>query len=142
MIEHYVDGRRVYTVGEAAELLGAKPETIRQRLHRANIEPVGHINPREPVYRPGDLGLFFEFFEAEEEEPRMRYTTAEDAIDQEILPVLDGESEYDVRGIFHEAFDWKIEINERGQELLDSGGFEQVVSNEEFAEIVEKYREK
>lgn len=58
MIEHFTpDGRRVYTVGEAAELLTEKKDTIRQRLHRAGTEPVDHINPREPVYYPEDLGL-------------------------------------------------------------------------------------
>jgi len=58
MIQHFTeDGRRVYTVGEAAELLGEKKDTIRQRLHRASTEPADWINPREPVYYPEDLGL-------------------------------------------------------------------------------------
>jgi hypothetical protein len=57
VIEHYAKGRRVYTVGEAAQLLGEKKDTIRQRLHRAGTQPVGYINPREPVYYPEDLGL-------------------------------------------------------------------------------------
>lgn len=57
MIEHYAGGRRVYTVGEAAELTGDQKATIRQRLHRAKVEPVDFINPREPVYYPEDLGI-------------------------------------------------------------------------------------
>jgi hypothetical protein len=57
VIEHYAKGRRVYTVGEAAGLLGVNGDTIRQRLHRAGTEPVGYINPREPVYYPRDLGI-------------------------------------------------------------------------------------
>jgi hypothetical protein len=58
VIQHFTpDGRRVYTVGEAAELLDEKKDTIRQRVHRAHTEPVGYINPREPVYYPADLGL-------------------------------------------------------------------------------------
>ncbi len=44
-------------MGEAAQLLGEKKATIRQRLHRAGIEAVEYINPREPVYYPEDLGL-------------------------------------------------------------------------------------
>lgn len=56
MIEHYLDGRRVYTLSEAAELLNEKTATLRQRLHRANTEAAGYINPREPVYYPEDLG--------------------------------------------------------------------------------------
>ncbi len=58
MIEHFTDdGRRVYTVSEAAVLLGIKKSTIRQRLHRSRAEAAGEINPREPVYYPEDLGL-------------------------------------------------------------------------------------
>ena len=53
----YIDNEDVYAVGEAAELLGEKKDTIRQRLHRAGTEPVEYINPREPVYYPEDLGL-------------------------------------------------------------------------------------
>lgn len=66
MIEHFTpDGRRVYTIGEAAHLrVGPDAEAvrrekaaIRQRLHRSRIEPVDYINPREPVYFPEDLGI-------------------------------------------------------------------------------------
>jgi hypothetical protein len=58
VIQHFTeDGRRVYTVGEAAALLDEKKDTIRQRLHRAEIEPVDYINPREPVYYPEQLGI-------------------------------------------------------------------------------------
>lgn len=58
MIAHYTeDGRRVFTVAEAAVLTGEKADTIRQRLHRKGTEPADWINPREPVYYPADLGL-------------------------------------------------------------------------------------
>jgi hypothetical protein len=58
VIRHFADdGRRVYTVGEAAKLLDEQKATIRQRVHRAKVEPVDFINPREPVYYPEDLGI-------------------------------------------------------------------------------------
>lgn len=58
MIEHYTEGgRRVYTVAEAAELTGRKPEAIRQQLHRSGAQAAGFINDRLPVYHSQDLGL-------------------------------------------------------------------------------------
>jgi len=57
MVEHYVDGRRVYTLGEASELLHVAAPTLRQRVKRAGTTAAGWINGREPVYYPEDLGL-------------------------------------------------------------------------------------
>jgi hypothetical protein len=58
VIQHFTpDGRRVYTVAEAAELTGRKPEAIRQQLHRTKAQEAGFINDRLPVYHPEDLGL-------------------------------------------------------------------------------------
>lgn len=57
MIEHLKDGRRVYTISEAAALTDRKPGTIRRKLNRDGTEPADWINPREPVYYPEDLGL-------------------------------------------------------------------------------------
>jgi hypothetical protein len=68
----------------------------------------------------------------------IRYTTRQDAIEQAIMPALT-EGEYDYEAICYEAFDWKIDTNERGQELLNTGGFEQTVSDEEFWEIVARH---
>lgn len=56
-VEHYIAGRRVYTVGEASDILHTPPATIRQRLKRSGTTAAGWINPREPVYYPADLGL-------------------------------------------------------------------------------------
>lgn len=57
MIEHYVDGRRVYTITEAAAMTGKKAGTIRRKLNRDKTEAVDWINPREPVYYPEQLGI-------------------------------------------------------------------------------------
>lgn len=56
-VEHYVSGQRVYTLTEASEILNVAAATLRQRVKRGGVEPAGWINGREPVYRPGDLGL-------------------------------------------------------------------------------------
>jgi hypothetical protein len=68
----------------------------------------------------------------------MRYTTRRDAIEQAILPALDGD-DYDAEAICREAFDWKIDVDDKGQELLNTGGFEQTVTDDEFWAIVAKH---
>lgn len=57
LIEHYLDGQRVYTADEAAALRGEPTKTVQTRLFRAGAEPAGWINPRLAVYHPKDLGL-------------------------------------------------------------------------------------
>jgi hypothetical protein len=57
MIEHYLNGRRVYTLSEASERLHVQTATLRQRVKRQKITAADWINPREPVYYPEDLGL-------------------------------------------------------------------------------------
>lgn len=56
-VEHYVNGRQVLTLAEASDLLHIPAETLRQRIHRKQIEAPGWITPRLPVYYPEDLGL-------------------------------------------------------------------------------------
>lgn len=67
-----------------------------------------------------------------------RYTTRADAIDQAIAPALDHDG-YDLDAICYEAFSWAIDINDNGDELLNTGGFEQTVSDDEFWKIVAKH---
>ncbi len=58
-----MDGRRVYTVSEAATLRGIHKGSVRKWMKRRSkregveIEPVDWINSKEPVYYPEDLGL-------------------------------------------------------------------------------------
>lgn len=68
----------------------------------------------------------------------IRYTTRQDAIEQAIMPALT-EGDYDLEAICYEAYGWKIDTNERGQELLNTGGFEQTVSDEQFWEIAARH---
>lgn len=70
----------------------------------------------------------------------MRYTTKTDAIEQAILPAL-GEyaADHDIDAIFDEAFAYRIDTNDRGQELLDSAGYEQTVDTDDFWAIVAKH---
>lgn len=69
-----------------------------------------------------------------------RYTTMRDVIEREIIPAL-GEhvDDYDVETIAREAFAYRVDTNEQGDELLNTAGFEQVVDVEEFWRIAAKY---
>lgn len=68
----------------------------------------------------------------------MRYTTKQDAIEQGITPALT-EGEFDTDAIFTEAFAWKIDTDDDGNELLNTGGFEQTVTIDEFWAIVARH---
>jgi hypothetical protein len=69
----------------------------------------------------------------------MRYTTREDAIEQAVLPALDEPADYNVEAIFVDAFEYRVDTNDKGQELLNTAGFEQTVSDDEFWTIVERH---
>ena len=68
-----------------------------------------------------------------------RYATRQDAIEQAIVPALDVAMKYDVQAICDEAFEWRVDTDRRGRELVGSGGFEQKVSAEDFWAIVAKH---
>jgi len=74
----------------------------------------------------------------EDEQPR-RYTTLRDAIEQEILPALDNPDNYDVEAIAAKAFDYRVDHDADGKELLNTAGFEQIVSTEEFWALVQEH---
>jgi hypothetical protein len=57
VVEHYVLGRRVYTLAEASDQLRTAETTLRQRVKRNRITAAGWINPRLPVYYATDLGI-------------------------------------------------------------------------------------
>lgn len=67
-----------------------------------------------------------------------RYTTMRDVIDQAVAPAI-SEGTYDLEAIAREAFEWRIDTDAQGRELLDTGGFEQVCSVDEFWEIVQRH---
>ena len=46
---------------------------------------------------------------------------------------------YDVDAIFAEAYEWRIDTDEAGNQLLNTGGFEQIVDEDGFWQIVEKH---
>ncbi len=68
----------------------------------------------------------------------MRYTTRQDAIDLDIAPALT-DGNFDLDAIFDEAYEWKIDHDEHGNELLDTAGFESVVSEDKFWEIAARH---
>lgn len=70
----------------------------------------------------------------------MRYTTISDVIDQAVAPAL-GEygDDYDLEAIAREAFEYKVDTDADGNELLNTAGFEQLVDEAGFWGIAEKY---
>jgi len=68
----------------------------------------------------------------------MRYTTKDDAILRE-FPEDVTEPGYNVDAIFAETFEYRVDKDADGNELLNTAGFEQVVDVEQFWEIVKKH---
>ncbi len=47
---------------------------------------------------------------------------------------------YDIDAITDETFKWSVEKDAAGNELADTAGFRQVVTTDEFWEIVDKHK--
>ena len=77
---------------------------------------------------------------ADEEAAPARFTNASDAKNDIRVAIEAGGAadadDYDIDAILEEAYEWKIDINDKGQELLNSAGFEQIVDADEFLAIV------
>ncbi len=69
----------------------------------------------------------------------MRYTTRQDAIEQAILPALDNPDDFDVDAISYEAFEYRVDTDDQGRELLHTAGFEQTVTDDEFWTIAARH---
>lgn len=74
-----------------------------------------------------------------------RLTTDRDAKAQ-IVAAIEGSGEsgadgYDLDAIFHEAYEWRIDRDVAGNELLNTGGFEQAVDGDAFWAIVAKHEQ-
>lgn len=70
----------------------------------------------------------------------MRYSTITEVIEQAVAPALgDFAADYDIEAIAREVFEYRTDTDEAGKELLNSAGFEQIVTDEEFWAIVEKH---
>lgn len=70
----------------------------------------------------------------------MRYTAISDVIDQAVAPAL-GEyaDDYDLDAIAREAFEYKVDTDGDGNELLNTAGFEQIADEASFWAIAEKH---
>jgi len=70
----------------------------------------------------------------------MRYSNFSDVVEQGVIPALgwDGAA-YDAPAIARAAFDYRVDTDEAGRILLDTGGFEQVCGDEEFWAIVARH---
>lgn len=71
------------------------------------------------------------------------FTTADDAKNA-IRVAIEGSGaasadDYDIDAIFDEAYEYEVDTNEKGQELLNTAGFKQVVDVDEFWAIVERH---
>ena len=67
-----------------------------------------------------------------------RYTTKDDAILRE-FPADVIEPDFNVDAIFAETFEYRVDKDADGSELINTAGFEQVVDMERFWAIVKKY---
>lgn len=68
----------------------------------------------------------------------MRFATLADVIDQDIAPALI-EGEYDMEAIAREAYEYCVDTDEDGNQLLHTAGFELVVESHEFWDIVSRH---
>lgn len=69
----------------------------------------------------------------DDETTTRRYSTIDDVVEQAILPLLDGgDGEYDAMAIARETHSYMVDTDKRGNELLNTAGFEQTVSDDEF----------
>ena len=68
-----------------------------------------------------------------------RFTTKQDAIAQAITPALDTPADYDVAAIADEVFEYRVDLDEDGNERLNSGGFQMIVDTDTFWEIVARH---
>jgi hypothetical protein len=67
-----------------------------------------------------------------------RYATKDDVVLRE-FPADVIEPDFNVDAIFAETFEYRVDTDVDGNELLNTAGFEQVVSGERFWAIVKKY---
>lgn len=69
-----------------------------------------------------------------------RYTTIADVIQQDVIPAL-GEhaADYDAEAIAREAFEYRVDTDGQGRELLNTAGFEQTATVDEFWQIAAKH---
>jgi hypothetical protein len=70
----------------------------------------------------------------------MRYATKPQAIEALIVTALgDFAADYDIDAIADETLAYTVDTDDQGNELLNTAGFEQTVSDEEFWAIVETH---
>lgn len=70
----------------------------------------------------------------------MRYSTKQEAMEQAVYPAF-GEhaDDFDIEEIFAATFEYRTDEDADGNQLLNTAGFEQIVSDEEFWKIAERH---
>ena len=71
-----------------------------------------------------------------------RYATKDDAILREFPDVVSRTAGYDVDAIFAETFEYRVDVDADGNELLNTAGFEQIVGEDDFWAIADKHARK
>ena len=68
-----------------------------------------------------------------------RYTTRQDIIDSIAGIFGDFADDYDIDAIIDEAYAYRVDEDENGQVLLNTAGFQKIVTDKEFWEIVARH---
>ena len=68
-----------------------------------------------------------------------RYATRQDIINSLADVFGDFANDYDIDAIIDEAYAYRVDEDGRGNELLGTAGFEQIVTDEEFWAIAQRH---
>lgn len=71
-----------------------------------------------------------------------RYTTRQDIIDSIAGVFGDFADDYDIDAIIDEAYAYRVDEDENGQVLLNTAGFQKIVTDKEFWAIAERHDSK
>ena len=71
--------------------------------------------------------------------PTIRHSSATEAKAVIIAALGDVADDFDIDAIFDETYAWRVEVDENGNELVTTGGFEQVVDADEFWRITQRH---
>lgn len=68
-----------------------------------------------------------------------RYTTRQDIIDSIAGSFGDFADDYDIDAIIDEAYAYRVDEDENGNELITTAGFQKIVTDKEFWEIAARH---
>jgi len=68
-----------------------------------------------------------------------RYSTLSDVVNALRIAFGDYADQYDLEAIARETHEYRVDLDERGRHRLDTAGFEQSVTDEEFWRVVARH---